>query len=83
MKEELERRNKKRMAVMGSNQPKDPELESEEAKQKEPAKKKKSGKKGGKNRGGGKWLKEKVESDHEEVEEAVESEDDPLDIESI
>ncbi|KAI5850540.1 hypothetical protein DFP73DRAFT_473014 [Morchella snyderi] len=87
VKEELERRNRKRISEM--DKIKREESEEEEPKKKEQSKKKK-GKKGKKNRSSEKVPAPMVESDHGEeignaegTQEAPDSEDDPLDIDAI
>lgn len=82
VKEELERRNKKRMAALGLHKAKEVESEEEEPRKKEPAKKK-SGKKTKKNRDNVKLPTATEETDQKEIEEAEESEADPLDLEGI
>lgn len=88
VKEELERRNRKRINELDKMKKEESE-EEEEPKKKEQSKKKK-GKRGKKNRNSEKVPAPTVESDHGEgienaegIQEAPDSEDDPLDIDAI
>lgn len=81
VKDELEKRNRRRMAALGLNPTVEDEAKGEEVPRKEPGKKKKSGKKGK----GGRGKRDLPELPHEEEEEGdkvvspEDSDSDPLD----